>query len=128
MKRYILSTLATLAMAAVTVASAQVRQIASYTLLSAATATGAGPTAQGLAYPKTYQASGTTSSGSGSATVAVQCSNDGTNWDTLGTITLTLSTTTSSNSFASDDRCFRLRGNVTAISGTGAAVTLTMGF
>lgn len=116
------------ALLALTGAIAQVRQIASYTLLSGATATGAGSTAQGVAYDKTYQASGTTSSGSGSATVAVQCSNDGANWDTLGTITLTLSTTASSNSFKSTDRCYRLRGNVTAISGTGAAVSLYMGF
>lgn len=98
------------------------------TMLSAVTGTGAGssvlPAYQGT---KTFQAAGTTSAGSGSVTVAVQCSLDGTNWDTLGSITLTLATTTSSNSFASNDRCRLVRGNVTAISGTGASVSLYLG-
>jgi hypothetical protein len=97
------------------------------TLMSGATATGAG-TAQALnKNSKTFQAVGTTSSGSGSVTVAVQCSLDGTNYDTIGTITLTLSTTPASNSFTSADRCNWHRGNVTAISGTGASVSLFLG-
>jgi hypothetical protein len=119
MKRYFL--LAALSLLSV-MASAQTA------MLSAAAATGAGssvlPPYQGT---KTFQAAGATTAGAGSATVAVQCSLDGTNWDTLGSITLTLSTTASSNSFTSNDRCRLVRGNVTAISGTGAAVSLFLG-
>jgi hypothetical protein len=57
----------------------------------------------------------------------VQGSHNGTNWDTLGTISLTLATTTSSDSFTSSDSYAKLRGNVTAISGTGAEVSLIAG-
>lgn len=99
------------------------------TLLRAATATGvpAGTTPIGVAARKTYQATGTTTAGAGAATILVQGSNDGTNWDTIGTISLTLATTTSSDGFSSDDRYAFVRGNVSAISGTGASVNLTMG-
>jgi hypothetical protein len=97
-------------------------------LVSAATVTGATTmvTLSGGG-TKTFQASGTTTAGAGSVTVGVQCSLDGVNWDTLGTITLTLSTTTASNSFSSNDRCVNHRANVTAISGTGASVTVRVG-
>lgn len=78
---------------------------------------------------KTYQASGTTSAGAGAATIAIQGSNDGgTNWDTIDTISLTLATVTSSSSFASMDRYGLIRANVTAISGTGASVSVNVGY
>jgi len=100
-------------------------------MLDAATATGAGGSRElhnaGNANA-TFQADGTTSSGAGSATIDVEVSNNGVNWDTMGTITLTLATTTSSDGFASNASWKYVRGNVTAISGTGAAVSLTMGF
>jgi hypothetical protein len=99
------------------------------TLLSAVTSTGAGSGVQNSATTKTYQARGTTSAGAGSATIAIQGSNDGgTSWDTIGTITLTLATTSSSDSFASDDRYAIVRGNVTALSGTGATVSAFSAF
>jgi hypothetical protein len=97
-------------------------------LLTAKTATGAGTQEPGVRGYKTFQADGTTSSGAGAATVVVQGSNNGTNWDTIGTISLTLATTTSSDSFTSSDRYTLVRGNVTAISGTGASVNLSMGY
>jgi hypothetical protein len=97
-------------------------------LLTAATTAAAGSAVPGVSGVKTYQANGTTTAGAGSATIKVQGSNNGANWDDIGTITLTLSTTTSSDSFASDDRYAELRGNVTAISGTGASVNLVMGY
>lgn len=99
------------------------------TLAKAATGTGvpAGATPIGVASRKTYQASGTTTNGAGAATILIQGSNDGTNWDLIGTIVLVLATTTSSDSFSSDDRYAFVRGNVSAISGTGASVTVTMG-
>jgi hypothetical protein len=51
-----------------------------------------------------------------------------TTWDTIGTISLTLGTTAASDSFTSDDRYQYLRGNVTALTGTGATVNLFMGY
>jgi hypothetical protein len=97
-------------------------------LLTAKTATGAGTQEQGVREYKTYQADGTTTAGAGAATILVQGSNNGTNWDTIGTITLTLATTTSSDSFTSSDRYALIRGNVSAISGTNASVNLVMGY
>jgi hypothetical protein len=100
----------------------------SITLLSAATTVAAGAGVRMASADKTFQASGTTTAGAGSATILVQGSNDDTNYDTIGTITLTLATTTGSDSFKSADRYKYVRGNVTAISGTGAAVSLTAGY
>jgi hypothetical protein len=97
-------------------------------LFTAATTTGAKDSLPSWAGTKTYQANGTTTAGAGAATILVQGSNDGTNWDTIGTITLVLATTTSSDGFSSQDRYAFLRGNVSAISGTGASVSLTVGF
>jgi hypothetical protein len=99
-------------------------------MLSGATTVAAGAAVNGISGMKTYQAGGTTSAGAGAATIVVQGSNDDAqeNWDDIGTISLTLGTTTTSDSFWSDDRYCVLRGNVTAISGTGASVNLMMGF
>jgi hypothetical protein len=97
-------------------------------VLTAATATGEGSAVRGVSFGKTYQADGTTSAGAGTAIIAVQGSNNGTNWDTIGTITLTLATTTSSDSFTSEDHYKYIRGNVTTLSGTDASVNLTMGY
>lgn len=106
----------------------RVHDINTTTLLSAVIATGAGTQYQGKSGVKTFQAKGTTTAGAGSATIKVQGSLNGTDWDDLGTITLTLATTTSSGSFTSDDRYSLIRGNVTTISGTNAAVSLYMGY
>lgn len=75
----------------------------------------------------TFQAKGSTSASTGAASIAVQVSNDGTNWLTLGTISLSLSTTETSDGFSSDAPWAFVRGNVLSISGTGAAVSLLMG-
>jgi hypothetical protein len=97
-------------------------------LLSAATGTGAGTGKPNAAITKTYQASGTTASGSGAATILVQGSNDDANWDTIGTITLTLGVSSTSGSFVSADRYLYVRGNVSSISGTGASVNASAGY
>jgi len=101
-------------------------------ILAGATATGAGSTYEvnrKIEDPlgRVFQAVGTTSSGAGAATVLVQVSCDNVNWLTLATITLTLATTASSDGFASIEQWPYVRGNVSSISGTGAAVTLYMG-
>lgn len=97
-------------------------------LLTSAITTGAGtPKAPPDSRSRTYQANGTTTAGSGAATIQVQGSNNGVNWDTIGTITLTLGTTSTSDSFTSLDRYMALRANVSAISGTGASVNVAAG-
>ncbi len=98
-------------------------------LLTAATTVAAGAAVGGISGVKTFQASGTTTASTGAATILVQGKTlESSSWDTLGTITLTLATTVSSDSFTSDDRYSLLRGNVTAISGTGASINLVMGY
>lgn len=91
-------------------------------LLAARTTTGAGDTCEIDAGPKTIQGvvNGT---GAVTATVEIDGSNNGTNWDLLGTLSLS-GTTTASDSFSSMDRYRFLRADITAISGTGAAVTV----
>lgn len=97
--------------------------MAGTTMLDAVTATGAGTSFKlpddGVT---SFQASGTTSSGSGSATIVIQVSNYGGNWVTAGTITLTLGTSSTSDGFAFAGKWDNVRANVTAISGTGATV------
>lgn len=72
---------------------------------------------------KTYQVEGATTSGTGSVTVVIEGSNTGNSYDLIGTITLTLGTTITSDSFTSFDRYEYMRSRVTAISGTGAYAT-----
>ena len=77
---------------------------------------------------RTFQASGFTSSGAGAATIDIRVSNDGSDYSTvLGTITLTLGTTVVSDGFGSILPWRYVKPHVTAISGTGASVTVTMG-
>lgn len=94
------------------------------TLLNAVLVTGAGAAKGGPNGCNSYQAivAGT---GAVTATVVVEVSNDGTNFLTLGTITLS-GTTSANDGFAVGFGCkwAYVRGNVTAITGTGAAVTL----
>ncbi len=114
---------------AIVLLALSVPALASNTLLNAVTTTGTGPIRYLASSPgdanRTYQA---TVSGTGtvSATVVVQASDDNVGWVTIGTITLS-GTTTATDGFASTAPWIEVRGNVTAISGTGAAVTLTMG-
>jgi hypothetical protein len=67
--------------------------------------------------------------GAVSATVEIQFSNDGTNWMSHADYTITLSGTTSDvDAFTAEDAYAYHRASVTAISGTGAAVTVVVGF
>lgn len=97
-------------------------------LLSAATATGAGGPVRSSKGSKAYQLFGATTAGAGAATVNVEVSNADTptanDWLVLATITLILGTTSTSDGFVSDAPWSWIRGNVTAISGTNANVTL----
>lgn len=76
---------------------------------------------------KTFQLYGKTESGSGAVSCDVEVSNDGVNWLLAGTITLTLSTTLSSDGFEIKAPWTFIRGEITSISGTGAIASLVMG-
>jgi hypothetical protein len=64
--------------------------------------------------------------GSVSATVVIEGSNDGTNFLALAAVTLS-GTNSASDGFVSQAKWTYVRAKLTAISGTGAAVTVTMG-
>jgi hypothetical protein len=102
-------------------------------LLNAATTTGAGTawnprdtTAFATYVQHSFQAKGTTTSSTGAATILIEVSNDGVNFITMGTITLTLGTSATSDGFAVANTYEYYRANVSAISGTGAQVTVYM--
>lgn len=108
--------------------------MSSVQLLTDATATGAGEKHSPRCVNRTFQAMGTTSSGSGSATIIIEASDKATpvetsnvDWTTLGTITLTLGTTQTNDGFVSDASWRWIRARVSAISGTGATVNGYMG-
>lgn len=96
-------------------------------MLTNATTTGAGSASQ-IRYANriTFQGYGTTTAGAGAATIKIQVSNNGTDWLDLGTISLTLSTTSSSDGFAAEAPWQYARANVTALSGTGASVSVKL--
>lgn len=102
-------------------------KVRTFALLSGAIATGAGSAFGPFeSDSSTFQATGTTSTGDGDATIKIQVSNDNSNWIDLGTISLTLSTSAATDGFAALAPWAYVRANVTAISGTNAAVTVTM--
>lgn len=96
-------------------------------LLDQATTTGAGFSTASPAPHSAIQVYGTTTSGTGSATVNVEVRNAGGPWMVAGTISLSLSTTATGDGFVMDAGWHEVRANVTAISGTGATVSVTMG-
>ena len=75
----------------------------------------------------TFQAT-VVGTGAVTGTVVIDCSNDGTYWcsTALGTITLS-GTTSSSDGFTTSAPWKYVRARVTAISGTGATITVLMG-
>lgn len=104
-----------------------IRQSSTVKLLNAATSTGAGIAHIPWGTKRTFQATGATSAGVGAATIIVQVSNDNENWMDMATIELTLSDTPSSDGFVTDAGWKYVRGNIDAISGTNAMVTLWIG-
>ena len=102
--------------------------MASVILLNNVTATGASPaTNTGDATVMAFQAVGQTTSGSGAATIEIDVSNDGVNWLALGIITLSLSTTPSTDGFSSTAPWAFTRADVKSISGSGASVSVLLG-
>lgn len=77
---------------------------------------------------KTFQAKGSTTAGAGAATIIIEATNDTTwPWITLGTLTLTLGTVAVTDGLAilAGWKCVRAR--LSAISGTGASVSVNVG-
>lgn len=100
--------------------------LASIAMLSGQTSTGYSSSFEVSAGSKSYYAKGTTSAGSGAATIIIEGSNVdsavATDWITMGTITLTLGTTSAGDGFPSDAHWRYVRAHVSAISGTTATV------
>jgi len=103
------------------------RKISSVTILDSATTTETGASHNFWGKYFTFHATGSTSSGAGSATILIEVSNDNSNFITMATISLTLSTSVSSDGFASQAPWRYQRARVSAISGTGASVSVTVG-
>lgn len=76
---------------------------------------------------RTFHASGTVSTSTGAATIKVQVSAGGAAYIDACTITLTLGTAATADGCAMAAGWPYVRGNVTAISGTNATVSLFMG-
>ena len=106
----------------------QYRNVKPVTVLSAATSTGAGSAFLDMPPEKSCQGYGTTSVGTGASVILIQVSNDGTNWATAGTITLTLGTSATNDGFAMNATWKELRANVSSISGTNASVNVICSF
>jgi len=93
-------------------------------MLNAATATGPGPAFEirgtnQLYANRSFQAVGVMSSSTGTTSVAIEVSNDGINYITLGTITLSLTTSASSDAFYVQTVYEYYRANVTQITTNG---------
>lgn len=100
-------------------------QVKTLTVFNARTTTGTSEIFQPWGTRRTIEV---TVSGTGavSTTVVVQISNDETNWITLTTLAVS-GTTTATDGAAMDAAWRYMRLNMTALSGTGAAVTAIVG-
>ncbi len=104
-----------------------------YNLLTNATATATGDALSAAKFPSaewgeaknTYQAT-VTGTGAVTATVIIEASNDAVNYLPLATITLS-GTGSASDGFVSDAPWAYFRARLTAISGTGALVSVILG-
>lgn len=96
-------------------------------LLAAVIATGAGSSSN-IAPELKNRAIVASLAGTGaiSATVTIEVSNDNVNWATRATLTLSGTTTASDTDVDAPSPFPYVRGNVTAIAGTGAALTLSV--
>jgi len=97
------------------------------TILDSITTTATGTAYEAYGTKKAFQLVGATATGTGAATARVDISNDASNWITTDTLSLTLSATSSSDSYFLDAPWKYMRGIVHSISGTGATVSLTVG-
>ena len=105
--------------------SASVDQIAAFLVAAGATQTG---TAVAMASGRrTFQAVANGSAGAFAATVTIAVSNNGVNFVTAGTITLSGTATTAANDgFAIDAAWAFVRATVSGFTGTGATCNVSM--
>lgn len=96
-----------------------------YKLIDGAIGTGAGASLENSFEDSTSLQATVDGTGAVGATVTIEVSNDDIHWDTLATIILS-GTDSDSDSVTVDCMFAFVRGNVTAISGTGANVNLLM--
>lgn len=89
------------------------------------TTTGVGTTREAPGPGATVQAV-VTGTGALTATVVIQVSNNSTNWLDLGTLSLS-GTTAATQGLALNAHWVYIRGNISALTGTGATVNVTMG-
>ena len=100
----------------------------SYLSLTDATTTATGSTLTVGSDNKTVQITGTTTAGAGAVSVAVEVTNDTTwPWIPIGTLSLTLGTTATTDGLAIHAGWKNIRARVTSISGTGAKVSASVG-
>lgn len=100
--------------------------LARSTMLNAVTAAQAGLPVSDAGRPPSFSAS-VSGTGAVAATIRIEARNASNGvWFTLGTITLS-GTTSVAEGFASLTRYMEYRAVLAAVSGTGAAVTVTMG-
>lgn len=77
---------------------------------------------------RVFHANGQVTTGTGSATISIEGSCDGgVTFVSLGTITLSLSTTPAGDGFASTAPWALIRANITALSGTNASINCYLG-
>lgn len=96
-------------------------------LLKEAIANVVGQSSRTTIAKKVVQAVGSTTSGSGAATIAIQVSNNNNDWIDAGIITLTLGTTRTTDGFEINASWLWIRAVLSGLSGTGANVSVHMG-
>lgn len=98
----------------------------SSTALGIFTAATTGTTCKLPSLYTTFQATGIMSAGTGAGVVDIEVSNDEVDWITMGTISLSLSTTSVTDGFAANANWRYIRAKATTVTANGT-VTVTMG-
>lgn len=95
------------------------------TLLDGATTVSAGPSISGAYVAKFSAQAFVVGTGAVSATVIIEGTNNDVDWVTIATLNLT-GTTRATDGGVAETLWSKIRGRVSAISGTGAAVTVSI--
>ncbi len=105
-----------------------IRKVGVTPLLTAATTTATGDSKEIWHTNRTFEAYGTTSAGSGAASVVIEVRNaEDADWKTLATISLTLGTAVLGDGLATTAAWRYCRARIASISGTGASVSANVG-
>lgn len=108
--------------------TSSVRKVGVLPLLDSVIVTSSSASAEPWHTNRTFEAYGATSASTGAATVIIEVRNsEFSDWHTMATITLSLTTAVSGDGFASSAAWRYVRARVSAISGTGAAVSVNLG-